>query len=34
MLTIDGIDDAAEMRDTKKAFDILNFSQVKKGFNN
>ena len=28
MLTIDGLDDAAEMRDTKKAFDILNFTQV------
>ena len=28
MLTIDGVDDASEMRDTKKAFDILNFSQV------
>ena len=28
MLTIDGLDDAAEMRDTKKAFDILNFSAV------
>ena len=29
MLTIDGVDDAQEMRDTKKAFDILLFSQVK-----
>ena len=30
MLTIDGVDDAAEMRDTQKAFDILNFSKVNK----
>ena len=29
MLTIDGVDDAQEMRDTKKAFDILLFTQVK-----
>ena len=29
MLTIDGLDDAQEMRDTKKAFDILLFTQVK-----
>jgi len=29
MLTIDGVDDAQEMRDTKKAFDILLFSPVK-----
>ncbi len=28
MLTIDGVDDCQEMKDTKKAFDILNFSQV------
>ena len=28
MLTIDGVDDAQEMRDTKKAFDILLFTQV------
>ena len=27
MLTIDGVDDCQEMKDTKKAFDILNFSQ-------
>ena len=26
MLTIDGVDDCQEMKDTKKAFDILNFS--------
>ena len=31
MLTIDGVDDAQEMRDTKKAFDILNFSAVSFG---
>ena len=30
MLTIDGVDDAQEMRDTKKAFDILLFSPVRK----
>ena len=29
MLTIDGIDDAEEMRLTDEAFDILNFKQVK-----
>ena len=29
MLTIDGLDDAQEMRDTKKAFDILLFTQVR-----
>ncbi len=29
VLTIDGVDDCQEMRDTKKAVDILNFSQVK-----
>ena len=29
MLTIDGVDDAQEMKDTKKAFDILLFTQVK-----
>ena len=28
MLTIDKVDDAQEMRDTKKAFDILMFTQV------
>ena len=28
MLTIDKLDDASEMRDTKKAFDILMFTQV------
>jgi hypothetical protein len=28
MLTIDGIDDCQEMKDTKKAFDILNFTAV------
>ena len=28
MLTIDKLDDAQEMRDTKKAFDILMFTQV------
>jgi myosin heavy chain 6/7 len=27
-LTIDKLDDAQEMRDTKKAFDILLFTQV------
>ena len=27
-LTIDKVDDAQEMRDTKKAFDILLFTQV------
>ena len=26
MLTIDGVDDCQEMADTKKAFDILNFT--------
>jgi myosin heavy subunit len=29
MLTIDGVDDAQEMRDTKKAFDILLFTPVR-----
>jgi hypothetical protein len=28
MLTIDKVDDEAEMRDTKKAFDVLLFPQV------
>jgi hypothetical protein len=28
MLSIDGVDDCFEMKETKKAFDILNFSQV------
>ncbi len=28
MLTIDKVDDAQEMRDTKKAFDILMFTHV------
>jgi len=28
MLTIDKVDDAQEMRDTKKAFDVLMFTQV------
>ncbi len=28
MLTIDRVDDAQEMRDTKKAFDTLCFTQV------
>ena len=28
MLTIDKVDDCAEMKDTKKAFDILLFTQV------
>ena len=28
MLTIDKVDDAQEMRDTKKAFDILMFTNV------
>jgi myosin heavy chain 6/7 len=28
MLTIDKVDDAQEMRDTKKAFDTLMFTQV------
>jgi hypothetical protein len=29
MLTIDGVDDAEEMKLTDEAFDILNFKQVK-----
>ena len=29
MLTIDGIDDVSEMKDTQKAFDILGFSKVR-----
>ena len=32
MLTIDGVDDCQEMKDTKKAFDILNFTQVGQTF--
>ena len=32
MLTIDRLDDAQEMRDTKKAFDILMFTQVEFAF--
>ena len=29
MLTIDKVDDCAEMKDTKKAFEILLFTEVK-----
>jgi hypothetical protein len=29
MLTIDKVDDEQEMKDTKKAFDVLLFTQVK-----
>jgi len=29
MLTIDKVDDVQEMRDTKQAFDVLMFTQVK-----
>jgi hypothetical protein len=33
MLTIDKVDDCAEMKDTKKAFEILLFTEVKIYFN-